>query len=907
MHISQNYATFAYQNHYKMLYDFAIKRVLIIAFLSVWSILMYAIPTSMEHFGVEDGLSHYSINAFYQDEYGRMWVATRDGLNCIAGNDCRIFRGDETENPLIRNNYIHTVCGDRHGNLLFRSGSSVLQLDLHTERLSVVDSTGVQAVVYGRGRFLIAARDTLFAYDGTTLSPLFFIPRPMAIYESAEQIIVSNREGVSLYNTAGRLLQHIAIPSVVQIFRDSRQNLWLCSRTDGLWCLRPTGDRQQIIAGSDVRTIAEDHEGNYWVGTYSGLMCIDATDMHAKPFAQGIPDDYPFSVRAITCDEQGTLWIGSFFGAIDLYNPRHAIYTYYGAGTEKRQPLSYPIVNSILSDSLGTIYIATNGGGLNVLHPNGTIEQIRIDASTPQPAIKSLLLDEKRHLLYMGTHQGGLITMDTRTKHLRTYTAEEGCLPDNRVRELVEYGDTLFFSTERGIGLLQRSTGEFSTPDSISISGELAHLYRQDSILWFARQHLTYAYHIPTRRLTAYTIPKPVHVFGNDTEGHLLAGTIDGILRFNPGAGVWQPFAELNACLDSRSVIDIVTTPEYYIIATSVGLTIVSADFTDVRYLTGKTGFPLEILTEQSLYATPQGMVYVGGIDGMCRFCLRDVMTPGKPVHIFPVSITIRNSDGKVRQITQGLPVLDTLYLQPNENVLTIRFGSSSYSNILRPQLYYRLDGFDTNRLPATAAQSTTYTNLTPGEYDFLLQDNIGDTYRLHIIVEPHWYETWWAKTLFITLIVCAVLATGGYILQRALRKTKARIAEQEAQLAKKNEQLRQMRERLQNERFLFATQVQNIIEAHLDDADFDINRLAQEMCMSRTGLYTKLQDATGKTPNELIAEMRLQRAATLLKDAPEKSIAEIAYIAGYNTPSYFIRCFSKRYGMTPSAYRKNL
>ncbi len=890
-----------------MLYDFAIKRVLSIAFLSAWVALVFATSTAMEHFGVEDGLSHYSINAFYQDEYGRMWVATRDGLNCIAGNDCRIFRGDETENPLIRNNYIHTVCGDRHGNLLFRSGSSVLRLDLRTETLSVIDSAGVQAVVYGRGRFLIAARDTLFAYNGTTLSPLFFIPRPMAIYESAEQIIVSNREGVSLYNTTGRLLQHIAIPSVVQIFRDSRQNLWLCSRTDGLYCLRPTGDRQHIIAGTDVRTIAEDHQGNYWVGTYSGLICINAADMRPLPFAQGTPDDYPFSVRAITCDEQGTLWIGSFFGAIDLYNPRHAIYTYYGAGKEQAHPLSYPIVNSIISDSLGTVYIATNGGGLNVLYPNGTIVPVRIDRATPQPAIKSLWLDEPHHLLYMGTHQGGLITMDTRTKRLRTYTAEQGCLPDNRVRELVEYGDTLFFSTERGIGLMRRSTGEFSVLDSVSISGELAHLRRQNSVLWFARQHLTYAYHIPTRRLSTYTIPKPVHVFGCDIAGNLLAGTIDGILRFDTATGVWQPFAELNACLDSRSVIDLLTTPEYYIIATSVGLTIVSADFTSVRYLTAKTGFPLEILTEQSLYADSQGTVWVGGIDGMCRFCLKDVMTPGEPVHIFPVGITIRNTGGNVRRITQGLPVLDTLYLQPDEKVLTIRFGSSSYSNILRPQLYYRLEGFDTNRQPATAAQSATYTNLAPGEYDFLLQDNIGDTYRLHIIVEPHWYETWWAKTLFITLIACAVLATGGYILQRALRKTKARIAEQEAQLAKKNEQLRLMRERLQNERFLFATQVQNIIEAHLDDADFDINKLAQEMCMSRTGLYTKLQDATGKTPNELIAEMRLQRAATLLKDAPEKSIAEIAYIAGYNTPSYFIRCFSKRYGITPSAYRKNL
>ena len=251
--------------------------------------------------------------------------------------------------------------------------------------------------------------------------------------------------------------------------------------------------------------------------------------------------------------------------------------------------------------------------------------------------------------------------------------------------------------------------------------------------------------------------------------------------------------------------------------------------------------------------------------------------------------------------------MLDTLLLLPDEKVLTIHFGSSTYSNILRPQLYYRLEGFDAQTIPASSAQSATYTNLEPAEYNFCLTDSIGDTYLLHIIVQPHWYETWWAKTLFISLAGIAVLILGLYILRRTMRKAKLRLAEQERQIAQKNEQLRKMQERLQNERFLFVTQIQTIIEAHLNDSDFDINKLAREMCMSRTGLYNKLQEAVGKTPNELISDMRLQKATNLLKEAPEKSVAEIADLAGYNTVSYFIRCFSKRYGTTPSAYRKSL
>ena len=57
----------------------------------------------IDHLGVADGLSHYSINEFYQDEYERMWVGTRHGLNCISGSDCRIIQSDST------NTYLTTI------------------------------------------------------------------------------------------------------------------------------------------------------------------------------------------------------------------------------------------------------------------------------------------------------------------------------------------------------------------------------------------------------------------------------------------------------------------------------------------------------------------------------------------------------------------------------------------------------------------------------------------------------------------------------------------------------------------------------------------------------------------------------------------------------------------------------
>ncbi len=97
-----------------------------------------------------------------------------------------------------------------------------------------------------------------------------------------------------------------------------------------------------------------------------------------------------------------------------------------------------------------------------------------------------------------------------------------------------------------------------------------------------------------------------------------------------------------------------------------------------------------------------------------------------------------------------------------------------------------------------------------------------------------------------------------------------------------------------------------NIVERHLADTDFDINTFASELGLSRTLLFTKLKGITGQTPNEFILSVRLRHAMTRLKSDIHASVGEIAYDTGFSSPSYFIRCFRKKFGMTPSAYRRH-
>lgn len=97
---------------------------------------------------------------------------------------------------------------------------------------------------------------------------------------------------------------------------------------------------------------------------------------------------------------------------------------------------------------------------------------------------------------------------------------------------------------------------------------------------------------------------------------------------------------------------------------------------------------------------------------------------------------------------------------------------------------------------------------------------------------------------------------------------------------------------------------VQRIVETNLDNTGFTIDQLANEMGMARTALYKKFKGITGNTPNEFITEVRLKKAAFLLRNHPEYDISQISYMVGFSTPRYFSTCFKNHYNVKPSDYR---
>ena len=99
-----------------------------------------------------------------------------------------------------------------------------------------------------------------------------------------------------------------------------------------------------------------------------------------------------------------------------------------------------------------------------------------------------------------------------------------------------------------------------------------------------------------------------------------------------------------------------------------------------------------------------------------------------------------------------------------------------------------------------------------------------------------------------------------------------------------------------------FLTRMQQIIEENFSNPDLSVNYLASRLSISRSGLFAKIKSLSGMTPNEMIALVRLKKAATLLKEK-KYQINEICYMVGFSNPSYFSKCFKKQFGITPAEF----
>ena len=95
---------------------------------------------------------------------------------------------------------------------------------------------------------------------------------------------------------------------------------------------------------------------------------------------------------------------------------------------------------------------------------------------------------------------------------------------------------------------------------------------------------------------------------------------------------------------------------------------------------------------------------------------------------------------------------------------------------------------------------------------------------------------------------------------------------------------------------------IMRVINDHIQDSDFNVDKLGEEVGLSRTQLHRKMKEITGISTGEFIRNIRLQQAARLIKER-KVNVTQVAYAVGFNNQTYFSTVFKKHFGRTPTEY----
>lgn len=101
-----------------------------------------------------------------------------------------------------------------------------------------------------------------------------------------------------------------------------------------------------------------------------------------------------------------------------------------------------------------------------------------------------------------------------------------------------------------------------------------------------------------------------------------------------------------------------------------------------------------------------------------------------------------------------------------------------------------------------------------------------------------------------------------------------------------------------------FLEQIVDVLEANWQNSDLGITNFCDKLSISKSQLYRNCKGITGKSPNALLRENRLIKSLVLLREKGQ-NVSQTAFDAGFNSPSYFIKCFYQRFGLLPLNYSK--
>lgn len=456
----------------------------------------------------EDGLGalpNDTVRSLLRTKDGNLWVGTYGGLLRYeaASDSFSVFRSAKTENEAERlpSDNVMVMAEDAEGGLWAGCwGGGLVRIDADRKRTSVwtFPDNRLYSLVVGYGDVVYAG-----TWGGglVELSPdkgSFVVHRadgrrPYALSNDVVYSLFKDESGLLWVGTNGGGVHRLdrardrfdlfvndpLVPgslskgAVLAVLEDSRGRLWVGNYNGGLNRLDPGSSSfvhyrhdpkdRRSLANDIVNGLMEDDGGAVWAATNEGLCRYDEKADSFDRFDGPDPTYY-----ALAKDSAGRHWYGYFRKGAERWDPKTGERLRFEYDPNDRNSLSDNLVYFVKEDSLGQVWLGTNGG-LNRYVPEigGFIRykhEVSDRFSLPSDTLRCMLEDSKGRL-WFGTAPGGLSRFDRETGKFTHFTKRDG-LPDDSVVSILEdaYG-RLWLGTNYGLCVFTPETRDVNVLD----------------------------------------------------------------------------------------------------------------------------------------------------------------------------------------------------------------------------------------------------------------------------------------------------------------------------------------------------------------------------------------------------------------------------------------------------------
>jgi len=253
------------------------------------------------------------------------------------------------------------------------------------------------------------------------------------------------------------------------------------------------------LSQSTVTAIIQDSRGFMWFGTEDGLNRYDGYSFRIFKHDPHDPGSLSFNhINALCLDRSGTLWVGTNGGGLERYDSSLERFSHYRHNPTDPDSLSSDFVMAVIEDRTGTLWIGTNDGGLNAL--DGSRRRLKRYRNSPAEATSlghnsvRAVLEDRSGTIWIAT-AGGLDMFDRDMDifvHRRRDPGNPARLVDDSATILLEDSrGGLWVGTDAGLSVLDQDHSRFSSyrhdpRDPSSLSADEVNALFEDSsgTLW---------------------------------------------------------------------------------------------------------------------------------------------------------------------------------------------------------------------------------------------------------------------------------------------------------------------------------------------------------------------------------------------------------------------------------------